>query len=521
MGWINSLIETYDHCIVFPDVMKDNPPLLPVFHNTNQAHIEIQVDWKGDFVAAMAIPKDEQTSIIPCTEDSAVRSSGMTPHPLADKMQYVMSDYESRLPSDDKWSSVKKDSKGKVEPKKKSGFAMYSDLLKRWCDSEYSDVNANAVLRYVHKKSMFDDLVRSGIVIADDENHFCFRKDVPESVLFSISKINGEQYDAFIRWSVLSEDGEIIPLYATQTIFDSWRNFYASLETSSGLCLATGKNVPISTKHPSKIRHSGDKAKLISSNDSSGFTYRGRFEDSSQACGIGVIATQKAHNALKWLIGRQGYRCDDLCVVTWSSSGEKTLNPVDDCSELFELDAPTIFTGEEASTHLNNRLRGYCSTILDKNVYVMMLDSATEGRLSILMYREYLGEELISNMERWHKSLAWNHNYKFINKDGEWKRIRFVGAPTPRDIIDVAYGDNSDSSLVTHTVKTLMHCIVDGLSIPSALIDSAIRHASNPNSGIVSNHEKAVSVACSLFKHQNKGGYELTLEEDRRSRDYL
>ena len=47
-------------------------------------------------------------------------------------------------------------------------------------------------------------------------------------------------------------------------------------------------------------RNSGDRAKLISSNDSANFTFRGeRFSDAGQALRIGYETTQKAHSALR------------------------------------------------------------------------------------------------------------------------------------------------------------------------------------------------------------------------------
>lgn len=46
-------------------------------------------------------------------------------------------------------------------------------------------------------------------------------------------------------------------------------------------------------KHPSKIRNTADKAKLISGNDESGFTYRGRFANKQQAVAVGYFTSQK------------------------------------------------------------------------------------------------------------------------------------------------------------------------------------------------------------------------------------
>ena len=50
---------------------------------------------------------------------------------------------------------------------------------------------------------------------------------------------------------------------------------------------------------------------MISSNDKTNFTYRGRFHDVGEAYTISYEASQKIHNALKWLIERQGVKVGD------------------------------------------------------------------------------------------------------------------------------------------------------------------------------------------------------------------
>lgn len=69
-----------------------------------------------------------------------------------------------------------------------------------------------------------------------------------------------------------------------------------------------------------KIRNEGDGAKLISSNDSQNFTYRGRFVSKEEAFAVGNETSQKIHNALKWIIRKQGTFFDTLAVVTWESN---------------------------------------------------------------------------------------------------------------------------------------------------------------------------------------------------------
>lgn len=61
-------------------------------------------------------------------------------------------------------------------------------------------------------------------------------------------------------------------------------------------------------QHPKGIIPFNGNAKLISANDNSNFTYRGRFSDDAQAATVGYIASQKAHNALRWLAAEQGAR---------------------------------------------------------------------------------------------------------------------------------------------------------------------------------------------------------------------
>ena len=75
-------------------------------------------------------------------------------------------------------------------------------------------------------------------------------------------------------------------------------------------------------KHNKGIRFPGDGAKLISSNDKEGFTFRGRFDKPAECLSIGYAASQKAMNALRWLIRRQGYLVDKSRVfLAWGRMG--------------------------------------------------------------------------------------------------------------------------------------------------------------------------------------------------------
>ena len=65
------------------------PMLLPVAHTTQKVNVEVSLSPSGTFLSARVLRSDEMTTVIPCTEASAARTSGPVPHPLADKLQYL------------------------------------------------------------------------------------------------------------------------------------------------------------------------------------------------------------------------------------------------------------------------------------------------------------------------------------------------------------------------------------------------------------------------------------------------
>lgn len=120
-------------------------------------------------------------------------------------------------------------------------------------------------------------------------------------------------------------------------------------------------------QHPAKIRNDGDKAKLISANDTSGFTFRGRFLSAEQACGVGFEVTQKAHNVLRWLINRQGYRRGDQAIVAWATSGKEIPDLMADSLSMLELadmendSEPVISTVQDLALKLSKKLPAIAS----------------------------------------------------------------------------------------------------------------------------------------------------------------
>jgi len=521
MSWIHKLYETYENCqsMIGGGSDEEQVPLLPICHTTQKAHIEIVIDQEGNFRRARVIPKNEARTIIPCTEKSGGRTSGEAAHPLCDKLQYVAGDYV------------------KYGGGKKHYFKSYKSELKKWCNSSFSHPKAIAVLKYVKKGTVIQDLVQHQVLFIGNDNKFLKErsKKKGKNAPPDIYNVAGSQDEAFIRWVVETPGSLETAVWQDESLWDSWTKYYSSTKSEKTLCYVAGKEVFSADQHPAKLRNDGDKAKLISSNDLSGFTFRGRFITAGQACGVGFETTQKAHYALRWLINRQGYKKGDQAIVAWATSGSNIPSPTHDAvsilgeNDLPSDECPTASTAQELAIKLRNRIAGYSKELGDTTgIVVMALDSATPGRMGITYYRELTGSDFLKRIENWHESCAWIHDYRYIDvrddKSNTKKRkyLSFVGAPAPGDIAEAAYGSKVDDKLRKSTVKRILPCIIDGQQIPRDLVESAVRRASNRIGMEDWEWNKTLSIACALYrKYNRKENYDMALDLSRKTRDYL
>ena len=270
MSWTNELYKVYEsNC----GNTECDPQLLPVSHSTANAQIELTLSESGEFKSARTVVKSDAVTVIPVTEDSAVRSSNICPHPFADKLVYIAGDY------------------GDYVSDNKDCFEAYLAQLKAWEQSDSGHAAVTAVYRYLEKRCLIKDLIAAGVLIQDDENGRLKDKVSIEGI---------KQEDAFVRFRI--EYADIMRESRTwedKTLYDCFIKYNSDKIGNVQLCYATGRELPCTYKHPSKIRNSGDRGRLISSNDESGFAYRGRFDNKEQALSVSYEFSQKMHNALK------------------------------------------------------------------------------------------------------------------------------------------------------------------------------------------------------------------------------
>lgn len=502
MSWIEKLYKTYGNNTDRIGDWNDPIPLLPLCHTTQNAQVHIVISGAGEFLRASVIPKGEARTVIPATEESAGRTNGLVPHPLCDKLQYVAGDYAQHGGA------------------KSSGITEYCKNLEEWCSSASSHPSALAVLGYVRKGQLIQDLVEAKVLHANEKGRLLDKwtgsGETPE--VFGVMQGAGGQYDVFVRFSVEVPGEPQSAVWTDKELWQAWIQYYGGNRSVKALCYVTGEDQFVAKQHPKNIRRGGDGAKLISSNDSSGYTFRGRFTSADEACGVGFEVTQKAHNALRWLIARQGYRDGDQAIVAWAVSGVEVPDPCADTPSLMPADyseEPDGDTAQEIGVQLSRRIAGYAAKLGPTDeVVVMGLDSATPGRMAIRFYRELTGSELLERVEAWHTGCCWPQRF---GKDKV-----FVGAPAPRDIAETAYGRRLDEKLRKATVERLLPCIIDGAPIPRDLVESCVRRASSKQGIEEWEWEKALGIACALYRHQHRErSYPMALDRDRTTRDYL
>lgn len=556
MSWEEELIQLYDKnrsqvgVIQYKSFIKNGKEeripyvLLPPFHTTVTAQIQVTLSAEGEFLGASKVEGEDKLTIIPITEKSGSRTAGKAPHPLCDNLKYLAGDYGTYV----------QDSKGDVE----SYHELYMEELEKWHRSPFSHEKVDAIWSYLKKGVLIQDLLAEKVLLQKEDGY------LGEEV-----KIEGvSQNMAFVRFIVRGKNG----MKFGQNCDECWKDpflwecfiqYYRSVEGKKELDYLTGEMQTASYLHSKKIRNEGDGAKLISSNDESNYTFRGRFTTKEQAFSIGSETSQKMHNALKWIIRKQGRSFDTLTMVTWESDlkdmpswdvdtetissaavSEPTLEESeDDFSSQFQDDIPEGWGDEENETSLSDgnpmtarqfysALEGYRKQVENTSRMILMaFDAATTGRLSLAEYKTLETERYLDNIQKWHEQCGW---LQWKYKEGH--RKGYFGVPGVRDIADILYGlesngrltivDKNGKKLYAQLGRRLLPCIWNNRNIPYDLVMTAVNRASMPQAYKERyNWERVLALACSFVKknryEREKEEWNVALNRECDNRDYL
>lgn len=484
MGLMQKALETYDsHLDYATQNRTDSALMAPVGHIVTRADLEITLDPDGRFVDASAVDKSEPKIVIPATEGSAGRTNTPCPHPLCEQIGYLI-------------------------PENETEYQMYVDQLAAWASSEHTHPKLKAVLTYIQGRTLLADLLRCGLVKLDADG-----KPENEKLL--------------VRWRILGEDIEAC--WLDQTLFDAFINYYTTCcDRERKFCMVSGKEDILTDNHPRDIVSFMYRAKLISSNDKQNFTYRGRFNEKWQASSVSYEASQKAHNALRWLIQKENVHLGERTFLCWNPQGRKVAMPM---NPLMRLQKPT-FKPTQYRDELKKTLEGKKAELkVTDGVVIAAFDAATPGRLSLTYYNEFQGHDFLERLYDWDKSCCWPHRYFGIE------------TPTLRQIVNYAFGSQrsekkatkmeTDDRVFRQQMQRLIACRVERAPIGADIVKALVNRASRletyatRDSGAGQQEdirETLLFTACAVIRKYRYDRFEeewsMALEPERKDRSY-
>lgn len=494
MSWASMLYQTYQSNAVNAGKEEEGISLSVIAHMYANAQVELTIDENGSFVGAREITKGSGRILIPVTEDSSNRSSGSAPHALCDTLSYIAGDYIDYVDPNVYADEKKREKNFKMLEKK---HLEYMNALKKWANNEtYSHKKVRAIFNYLVKNETIKDLISAGLIKIENEK-------------FVDGKISGVVYEKALtafRVIIAGDDSDISSaVWKDELLREKYVSYYLLLQGGNkDICYITGKEQEIAEKHPKGILAASYGAKLLSSNDKEGFTYRGRFISAGEAYSVGYESTQKIHNALTYLAAKQGIMVgtkDKRTYICWNPKGKKVEGFAIDFGFMEEGDKQPD-TQAEYKKYLYDTLSGIKDNLdcMD-DIVVIGLDAATTGRLSITYYNELKAKDFIDRIEYWYDSCKWF--FTSFTPDG--KPQQKIKSPPLKDIVRYAYGTQQErfvdvnDKLLKEQLQRLIYCMLDGHMLPRDITHYLAVRASTPMAYSRGNYERLLSVACAMI----------------------
>lgn len=480
--------ETYAHLAGI--IEKGKAPLTPISHMIQNAQIEITLTADGKFDGACKVNKEDAKTIIPVTLKSANRTSGSIAHPMSDNLQYI-----TQIGGDK--------------------FTNYVEQLEDWASSPYTHPKVKAILTYVKSNSIIPDLARVDIINIDENGNL--KKGNIEATDYS---------KCLVRWRVIgAPEGALTACFEDTTLFKCYIEYFASKNSdgTQDFCYISGNYDTNCEMHPKGVIAKDNGAKLVSGNYKSDdpFKCRGRFEDESQAYSISYDASQKAHNALRWVASNNGVIMGGRTFICWNPVGEGI--PL---GSFFGFAKAEKVAFDNYKDYLYKSMSGYKNCLQNANddVVITALDAATTGRLSVTYYNELKASDFLARLEDWFDSCCFNAYYG-------------IHSPTLRRIVNCAFGTQrnafieTDDRILRENIQRIWRCIVDKQALPLDLVKALVNRASTPLAYNSSNREQVLDTTCAVLRKyyidkyridkNEREGYYMALDKENLDRSYL
>ncbi len=480
MGLLQQAVKTYDLFSSMGLVGKyeeGKEPLAPIGHLLTTAHILITINKNGEFISAERLDKK---IIIPVTEESAGRTSSAIPHPLNDNIGYLSGEDEEKINK-------------------------YLEFISKWAESDYSDIQLNSIIMYLKRKTLIQDLEKTGLLKFDETGKIKNNKEL-------------------VTWKIIGLENKHVPVFEDVDLMKKYSDYYLTIknenESNDYICYVSGEKGVPANQHLKGVFSLNGNAKIISSNDSVNYTYRGRFINSDEALSVGYISSQKAHNALKWLVSNQKQYYGNRVFICWNPNG-KEVHSVQ--SPLLKRSSERLLFPSDYKNELAQVLEGLKKEISDvDDVIICSFDAATTGRLSISYYNELKESDFLDRLYAWDATCCWISSKYGVYSPGLYDIVLFsFGTQRGND-------ENSkvevDDLLKAQYIQRLICCRVDQANIPQDILIRLVNNAHNLQIYNKVNRNKLLFITCAVIRKYHydylKEECIMSLEKDKNDRSY-
>lgn len=469
MALLQKAIETYDTLDKMGLVgvyEAGKTPLAPIAHWLASPSIDITIDLDGNFISIQQVDvKSEGKFIFPATEKSIGRTRAFYPHPLCDQLDCFLDDY----------------------PEKNQ---LYLEQLNAWVQSSYTHPIIQAVYKYLLKNTIKHDLASL------------------------TKKCSGKE---MVRWIVYGADEPCC--WKNRALFESFINHMQSEKIEKSLCMLTGELSRPAEQHSKGIVSMHGNAKLISANDTSNYTFRGRFESSDEALSISYLASQKAHNAIKYLIDNYSINIRKRFFICWNPQGDEIPQP----SRPFLLPPEPILTMTDYSNALSKELFGWTSMFDFSSVAVVaVFDAATNGRLSVTYYSELQATDFVERLCNWDETCSW------------WNGQYGIQSPALPKMAEIAFGTyresddrgrfECDDRVLKQQLQRLLVCRIEKSVFPYDIVHALLVRCERLHLYSRRIREDLLFVTCAAIRKyyidHKKEEIQLALDPEKKDRSY-
>ncbi|MFD2829994.1 type I-C CRISPR-associated protein Cas8c/Csd1 [Corticicoccus populi] len=484
----------------------DNTVLLPVYHNNLKSSgnnvIQVTLKKDGSFLKAEYMDKDEMI-IFPVTEKSLTRSGqNPPPHPLVDKLQYV-------VPTGDQKN------------------VSYSEVFNHWLDNsnhEEAIEFLKVIKKFLNNENMFTEIVEAvyrGEQYTLKDFTVAYKDDKEKEKTDDLSNV-------FITFIVEAFNGPInVSVTNNSDLHQDYIEYIEYRNRPNGTCYFTGKEDYIIKNHRGLMGN----AKLISVSNNRE-TYYGRFKEGTDILQVGYRTSEKIHLMLKYLLENKNshkWLGDQQYLVNWFSTDIPNESKVDvtnssilsfgseDDSEVDEGYRPVDERGGRIGDAF---IKGNKKLSPDDSYYVAVIDKASNGRISIKYFRELPVSQLFTNLQKWqHDNEWWKYNYILKKTD--------LSTPEVYNMIVAVHGIERNDNWVLDNgqfkklqYRKLVTSIIEGLQTPSDYVMRADLNVRNRLSYDVKwNNLMFVSMA--ILNKQKEGEFTKMINKNNLDRSYL